>query len=170
MKASPNLLFISLLLIFIGCKEEFESPKMSVDRYVKLLKAGKYNDMAMPAFSSNDIPELLSFRNENQIIINYPINPLSSSLAQECTLGMYVLWTIESIRAKSLDNAYLMGGFPSQQPMVMKKENFEYIEQNQEIQEEVADSYFDWWESNKNQNFTEFDDSDPLANTEYRWF
>ncbi len=62
-----------------------------------------------------------------------------------------------------------MGGFPSQQPMVMKKENFEYIEQNQEIQEEVADSYFDWWESNKNQNFSEFDDYDPLANTEYRW-
>lgn len=170
MKRTGLAVLLLFLLVFAGCKEEFESPNMSVERYIELLKAGKYDDSALPAFSSEDIPKLLSFRNESQIIANYPIYPLSSSLAGECTLGMYVLWTVESIRAKSVDNAYLMGGFPSQQPMVMKKENFEYIEQNQEVQKEVADSYFNWWESNKNQDLSEFDDSDPLESTDYRWF
>lgn len=174
MKTHRYSFLLVILLAFVSCKEDvFESPNMSVERYVKLLKSGKYDDAALPAFSSKDIPELLTYRNESQIITNYPINPLSSSLAQESTLGMYVcmyvLWTIESIRAKSLGNEYLMGAFPSQQPMVQKKADFEYIEQNQQVQTEVSDSYLEWWETNKTKNFSEFHEIDPLENTDYRW-
>ncbi|WP_200978351.1 DUF4943 family protein [Echinicola sp. 20G] len=170
MKSLINFFLILFLLVIVGCKDEFEPPDMTVDHYVELLIAGKYNDSALPAFDSKDIPELLNFRNESQIINNYPISPLSSSLAQECTLGMYVLWTIESIRAKSIGDEYLMGAFPSQLPMVMKKEDFEYIEQNQQVQKEVADSYFNWWESNKDNDFSQFHKVDPLLDTDYRWF
>lgn len=64
---------------------------MSVARYIELLKDGKYDYAALLAFISKDIPELLNYRNESQIISNYSINPLSSSLPKESMLGMYVL-------------------------------------------------------------------------------
>ena len=169
MKQLQSAVFFVLLSIFFGCEDKSESPKMSVERYVEQLKAGKYDNMELPDFSSEDIPKLLSYRNETELITGFPINYISSSLTQECALGMYVLWTVESIRARSIGSEFLVGTFPSQNPVVKNREDFEYIEQNQQVLKEVADSYFEWWESNKIQDFSEFHQIDPLGTTAYRW-
>lgn len=142
---------------------------MNVDSYVELLKKGKYDNMELPDFSSKDIPALLAYRNETQLITDFPTNWISSSWTPECSLGMYVLWTIESIRARAIESEFLIGTFPSQNPVVEKKENLGGIQQNDEVRATVAESYFDWWESNKSKDFDKFKAIDPLSNTEYRW-
>tara|TARA_R110002072_G_scaffold264748_1_gene423570 strand:- start:42368 stop:42781 length:414 start_codon:yes stop_codon:yes gene_type:complete len=136
---------------------------------VELLKQGKYDADQLPEFSSSDIPALLTYRNEIQVIKDFPVNTLSSSLTSECTLGMYVLWTIESIRARAINSKYLFHTYPSQNPVVENKVDFEWIEQSDAVLATVAQSYFDWWESNKNKDFDKFKEIDPLSNTEYRW-
>lgn len=169
MKGTVLTIFLLFLLVFAGCKDQSESPNMSVDRYVELLKAGKYEHSQLPDFSSKDIPKLLTYRNENSTIVGFPVNTLSSSLTRECSLGIYVLWTIESIRAKSIGSPYLFGSFPSQNPVIEMREDRRYIEQNQQIQTAVADAYFEWWESNKGKDFSQFHQIDSLGSTEYRW-
>jgi hypothetical protein len=165
-----RLTFILLfLLVIAGCKDASESPNMSVERYIELLKEGKYDYWQLPDFSPKDIPKLLTYRNENQTIVGFPMNTLSSSLTPECPLGIYVLWTIESIRAKSIGSPLLYNSFPSQNPVIEKREDRSYIEQNHQIQTEVADAYFEWWESNKGKDFSKFHQIDPLGSTEYRW-
>ena len=82
---------------------------------------------------------------------------------------MFVLWTIESIRARAINSKYLFRTFPSQNPVVENKVDFEWIEQSDEVHAAVAESYSDWWESNKNKDFNMFKEIDPLAKTEYRW-
>ncbi|WP_192349973.1 DUF4943 family protein [Algoriphagus sp. Y33] len=169
MKAIRLPISIFLLLIFLGCEDKSEPPKMDVERYVNLLKAGDYDHWELPDFNSKDIPKLLSYRNETEIISDYPINALSSAWFPECSLGMYILWTVESIRARSIGSELLTRTFPSLNPFVKNRVDLEYLEQTAQLQQEVADSYFEWWESNKNKDFTEFDEIDPLADTEYRW-
>jgi len=169
MKLLQSPIFLALLLVFVSCEDKSESPQMSVERYVELLKAGKYENIELPDFSSKDIPALLSYRDETDIITGFPVNRISSSLTLDVALGMYVLWTVESIRARSVGSEFLIGTFPSQNPVVENREDFGYVEQNQQVRKEVADSYFDWWESNKNNDFAEFNDIDPLGDTGYRW-
>ena len=169
MKLLQYSVFFVLLLVFVACEDKTDSPKMSVERYVEQLKAGKYDNMELPDFSSEDIPKLLSYRNETELITGFPVNFISSSVTQEVTLGMYVLWTVESIRARSVASEFLVGTFPSQNPVVENRADFGYIEQNQQVLKEVADSYFEWWESNKTQDFSEFHQIDPLGTTAYRW-
>lgn len=169
MKSLQSSIFLVLLLVFVSCEDKSESPKISVERYVELLKAGRYDNLELPDFSSREIPKLLSYRIETALISDFPVNFISSSLTLECTLGMYILWTVESIRARSVGSEFLIGTFPSQNPVVKNRENLEYIVQNQQVQKEVADSYYDWWESNKNNDFAKFNDIDPLGDTKYRW-
>lgn len=161
--------FCIILLVFSGCQDESDPSKMSVERYVDLLKAGKYDYWELPSFTSRDIPALLSYRNDVQPITDFPVNPISSSVTNGCTLGMYILWTIESIRAQAMESEFLVGTFPSQNPVVKNRETLEYIEPNPQVQKEVADSYFQWWESNGMRNFSEFHKTDPLEATGYRW-
>ncbi|SFB32331.1 DUF4943 family protein [Algoriphagus aquimarinus] len=169
MKTLKTLITCLLLLTFLGCEDDSDPSSITVERYVELLKQGKYDADQLPEFSSGDIPALLAYRNESQLIKDFPVNTLSSSLTPECTLGMYVLWTIESIRARAINSKYLFHTYPSQNPVVENKEDFEWIEQNNGVRATVAQSYFDWWENNKNKDFDKFKEIDPLSNTEYRW-
>lgn len=169
MKTLSSAFLCIILLSFFGCQDESDPPRMSVDRYVELLKAGKYDYWELPPFTSKDIPALLAYRNDAQLITDFPMNRISSSWTPECALGMYVLWTVESVRARAIGSDYLIGTFPSQNPVVEKRESLEGIEQNDDVQRKVADSYFDWWELNKGRDFKEFSQLDPLSGTEYRW-
>lgn len=157
------------LLFLVGCEEDTDPTNITVDRYVELLKQGKYDADQLPEFSSRDIPELLAYRNDSQVIKSFPVNTLSSSLTSECTLGMYVLWTIESIRARAINSKYLFGSYPSQNPVVENKVDFKWIEQSEAVQSTVAQSYLDWWENNKNKDFDQFKEIDPLKNTDLKW-
>jgi len=124
----------------------------------------------LPPFTAKDIPALLQYRNENQMITNFPHNMVSSFMVPECKLGMYVLWTIEAIRTDLIITEYLIGGFPSQNP-VLALSNSEGLElvNSDESHAVAAKAYFDWWNENKHKDFDEFKNIDPLAETDYRW-
>ncbi|RAI83847.1 DUF4943 family protein [Algoriphagus yeomjeoni] len=169
MKTLKILLICFCLFSIVGCEDDSDPSNISVERYVELLKQGKYNADQLPDFSSGDIPALLAYRNESLLINNFPVNTLSSSLTLECTLGMFVLWTIESIRARAINSEFLFHTFPSQNPVVDNKVDFGWIEQSDAVRASVAQSYFDWWESNKDKDFDEFKDIDPLASTAFKW-
>ena len=159
------------LLSFLGCDKDDSKDltNVNVEEYVALLKAGRYNSTDLPNFTSNDIPALLAYGNKTQLITNFPANPISSMGNPNCTLGMYILWTIESIRAVSIESEYLIGRFPSQNPVVQQTEEPYNVERNNEVQDIVANAYKNWWENNKQKSFNEFKAIDPLEDTGYRW-
>ncbi|MBP6663059.1 MAG: DUF4943 family protein [Paludibacter sp.] len=134
------------------------------------MKANQYDSINLPAFTYNDIPTLLKYRNDTQVITNFPHNGISSLYAPNCTLGMYVLWTIESIRAVSINSKYLIMRFPSQNPILALRDSVDLMLVNDDTSHKIAaKAYFDWWENNKQKNFGEFKDIDPLVETKYRW-
>ncbi len=171
MKALKFLLLCVLTINLLGCdkNETEEINNLNVEKYIELLKQGKYDSFELPEFTSKDIPALLEYRNETQIITDFPHNGISSLWMPECSLGMYVLWTIESIRAVAIHSEYLIGRFPSQNPIVQQREEPFDLESGNEIQEMVSKEYYDWWEENKHKNFDIFKNIDPLSNLEYRW-
>ena len=162
-----------LLVSFIGlisCNDNRETGNLTVDRYVELLKANQYDSINLPAFTYSDIPALLKYRNDTQVITNFPHNNISSLYAPDCTLGMYILWTIESIRAVSIKSTYLIMRFPSQNPILALRDSPELnLVYNETSQAAAANAYYDWWENNKQKNFNKFKDIDPLTGTKYKW-
>ncbi|WP_430811455.1 MULTISPECIES: DUF4943 family protein [unclassified Carboxylicivirga] len=171
MKTLKFLVFCILSFSVLSCDndENNEANRLSVEEYIDHLKAGKYDSLELPNFTSKDIPALLKYRNETQMIEDFPVNGISSFYMPECPLGMYALWTIESIRAVAIDSEYLIGRFPSQNPIVKKKGDAFEVESGSEIQKIVAKAYFDWWAENKNLDFAKFKNTDPLSETDYTW-
>lgn len=172
MKTAKILIFLFSLISIMGC-EKNDSEKINnpnVDKYIELLRANKYDSLNLPAFTYKDIPALLNYRNEKQLISNYPHNPISSLYGPDCKLGIYVLWTIESIRAVAINSKYLIMRFPSQNPILAQRYSNELVLVYDDKSHEIAAKvYFDWWENNKHKNFNEFKNIDPLADTDYKW-
>ena len=164
------ILLVTLILVMTNCEDKKELSNLSVERYVELLKANQYDSNRLPAFTYNDIPALLKYRNESQLITNFPQNPISSLYNEKCTLGIYVLWTIESIRLTAINSPYLIMGFPSQNPILALRDLNELKLVSDEISHQtVSKAYYDWWENNKNKNFNESKNIDPLQKTKYKW-
>src|SRR5699024_10689469 len=117
MKPLKSIVIFLALIPFFSCDKETEDlSKVSVDRYIELLKQGNYDALDLPDFSFQDIPALLNYRNETRVITGFPYNGLSSYHTEECSLGMYVLWTIESIRTAAVGHDSFRK-FPSLNPM-----------------------------------------------------
>jgi hypothetical protein len=172
MKTLKLFIVLISLTTIISCKKsdsEVEN-KLSVERYIELLRANQYDSLNLPAFTSQDIPALLKYRNETQVITNFPHNGISSLHAPACKLGMYVLWTIESIRAVAIHSEKLVMRFPSQNPVLAIRVSDELcLVDTEESHLIAAKAYFDWWENNKQKDFNEFKNTDPLISTAYRW-
>ena len=174
MKTLNFLIIMVSLTILNSCNknetEEYPNPNPNVEKYIELLKSNQYDSINLPAFTYQDIPALLKYRNEAQIITNFPHNPISSFWGSECKLGMYVLWTIESIRAVAINSKYLIMRFPSQNPILALRDsdelNLVYTDESHQI---AAKAYYNWWENNKHKSFNEFKNIDPLKSTNYRW-
>ena len=172
MKTLNFLIILISLVGLMSCDKnnDKEISNLNVDSYIELLKSGKYDSLNLPAFTYNDIPALLEYRNETQIISDFPHNGISSLYAPECKLGMYVLWTIESIRAVAINSEYLIMRFPSQNPILALKDSDELDLVYDNVSHEIAaKAYFDWWENNKYRDFDAFKDIDPLIETDYKW-
>ncbi len=170
MKTLKTFILLVAFVSLVSCNDNKEIETLTVDRYVELLKANQYDSINLPAFTSSDIPALLKYRNDTQVITNFPRNLISSLYAPDCTLGMYVLWTIESIRAVAIDSKYLIMRFPSQNPILALRESTELkLVYDEASHQTAAKAYYDWWENNKQKKFNEFKDIDPLAKTKYRW-
>jgi hypothetical protein len=172
MKTLKLFFVLILLTAIISCKKSDSevTSNLSAERYIELLKANQYDSLNLPEFTYQDIPTLIKYWNETQIITNFPRNGISSLYAPDCTLGMYVLWTIESIRAVAINSEYLIMRFPSQNPIlalrVADELSLVYSNESHQI---AAKAYFDWWENNKHKNFNEFKNIDPLKLTDYKW-
>jgi hypothetical protein len=170
MKTLKTFILLVAFAGLISCNDNKEISNLTVDRYVELLKANQYDSINLPAFTFNDIPALLKYRNETQVITNFPHNGISSLYAPDCTLGMYVLWTIESIRAVAINSKYLIMRFPSQNPILALRDSTELkLVTDETSHQTTAISYYDWWENNKQKNFNEFKNIDPLIETKYKW-
>lgn len=172
MRALKLLIVLIIYSGLSGCdkKEDNVLISINVERYVELLKANRYDSINLPAFTYQDIPALLVYRNETQIIHNFPRNGISSFYSPDCKLGMYVLWTIESIRAVAAQNKPMIYRFPSQNAILELRDSGEMQLVNDNTSHEIAArAYFDWWENNKGKEFTAFMNIDPLASTIYKW-
>ena len=172
MKTLKYTILLVLLVGLTSCEkthiDETENP--NVKTFIKLLKSSQYDSLTLPEFTYKDIAGLLKYRNEDQLITNFPCNPVSSYWQSECQLGVYVLWTIESIRAVSINSQYLIMGFPSQNPILARRDANELsLVFDDESHAIAAEAYYDWWESHKNKDFDDFKNIDPLAKTDYRW-
>ena len=100
-----KLFFLFASLTIVSCRKSDPDIKtnLNVDKYIDLLRANQYDSINLPEFTYQDIPALLAYRNETQNINNFPRNGISSLYGPNCKLGMYVLWTIESIRAVAIN-------------------------------------------------------------------
>jgi hypothetical protein len=172
MKTLKLILALVIVIGLAGCdkRTDNELSNLTVERYVALLKANQYDSLNLPAFTYKDIPALLAYRNETQLIQNFPQNGISSLLGPDCTLGMYVLWTIESIRAVAINSNLLILRFPSQNPILALRDATEMtLVYDNTSHETVAKAYNDWWENNKQKAFNDFKNIDPLTGTSYKW-
>lgn len=175
MKPIQSIVFLFLLVGMLACKkdkdDEIKTQNPTVDEYVQSLKSGQYHELALPDFSAADIPALLAYRNETQIITNFPHNPLSSLYGSECRLGVYVLWTIEAIRKREAGAVAYEKDFPSLNPILGYSDLLMSSQPSPEqAHPVVAQAYYNWWEQNKDQDFKDFCSIDPLGKTDYRWF
>lgn len=166
MNSQVRLILLALAFGLTGCEKQIYNP--AVDTYINQLKSNSYEAFELPSFQPSDIPALLKFRNETMVITNFPHNGISSLWAPECKLGMYVLWTIESIRAVEVKSKYLIGRFPSQNPILALRASSELkLVYDSNSQNEAAKAYYHWWHA-----LSIFNDkmkSDPLEETDYRW-
>jgi hypothetical protein len=167
MRLQVKLIIITVIFGLMGCEKQVDNPE--VETYINQLKSNQYGLFGeLPAFTSSDIPALLNYRNETQVITNFPHNPISSFFNPECKLGMYVLWTIESIRAVETKSEYLIGRFPSQNPILALRSATEFTYVFDDNSHKIAaKAYYDWWHSIH--LFKDKMNIDPLKNTDYKW-
>ena len=163
MKINLAFLILTASVIFTSCNK-LENP--AVETYIYQLKKGKYISSELPAFKPDDIPALLQYRNETMIITDFPHNPISSLWGPECKLGIYVLWTIESIRAVEIGSQYLVGRFPSQNPVLALRSTGDLVS-DEDSHLTASQAYLNWWYSAATRKNTM--EVNPLENTKYKW-
>ena len=157
----------------VQTEEDIEKAK-EVKEYIYKLKTNQYEDRDFPEFTIEQIGELLKYRNEKDTITKYPKNPLSSLYQHNCELGVYVLWTIEVIRMKSVNSNLLIAGrYPSMNPILRMRVSdgftpFYVFEV--EAYKIASDAYYTWWTSNKDKSLIKIMEIDPLENTIYKWY
>ncbi len=172
MKTLNYVIFLTLIINLTSCdKYNIDATNnLDIEIYIELLKSNQYDSLNLPSFTYKNIPGLLQYTSETQIINNFPHNPISSLYGPECRLGMYVLWTIESIRAVSINSEYLIMRFPSQNPILVLRKSNELDVVPDSVSHSIAvKAYYDWWENNKNKDFDDFKNIDPLEDTDYKW-
>lgn len=158
--------FISSFLLL--CCEGGKNKEEEVEIYIQQLLKGEYRTPDLPEFIPEDIPDLLAYRDDTSTIISFPHNPISSLYLEECRLGLFVLWTIESIRAVEIQSEFLIRRFPSQNPYIYYANPDLMMPYDPNIAQSIAaKAYFDWW--NSDTNLSEKFEIDPLENTGYKW-
>lgn len=162
------------IAIFIGlassCNDFTATEPASVENYIQQLKSNQFQADHLPLFTYQDIPALLAYRDDKQLITNFPRTAYSSYYQRECTVGIFVLWTVESIRAVAINSDRLMLRFPSQNPILaLRNSNQLTLVADDKSQSIAANAYFHWWLSSQNKGFDVFKTADPLEKTDYRW-
>ena len=171
MKTSKLFLGLIPLVMLFGCDKK-ENVHVGVDKYVQLLKSNKYIHSELPTFELEAIDGLLKYRNEKSTITIFPRNGLSSLYQPECMLGMYILWTIESIRVEAT-NSKLFGRFPSSNPVLRLRDLSEglILIDSKEAHQAASNAYNSWWSMRglTGADFNTWLMIDPLEGTKYAW-
>lgn len=166
-------LFAFLLFAVVlatSCDDQSITKSESVEDYIQQLKTNQYQSDILPSFTYQEIPFLLAYRNDSHVISTFPRNTISSYYQPECTLGMYALWTIESIRLVAINADSVRQRFPSQNPVLALRNSNELVLVSDSASHALAaDAYFDWWTNNQNKDFAIVKYIDPLGNTDYFW-
>lgn len=165
MHQMKNLMICSITcFLFVFCGKQ-NNDLSKVEAFIETLKENKTERIEAPDFNDGDISELLNFRNDQLKISNFPRNPLSSFYMEEVTIGMYVLWIVESIRMEAIDDPdfYL---FASLNPRIARESTVELVDQSA-ILLEVAVAYFDWW--NTSLSIEQKLQINPLEELDLRW-
>ena len=196
-----KLFFVLIPCLAFSVYEKGNDEKPVVEKYVELLKSvhfsgdsiygwnAKYGLISMPAFTYEDIDELLKYRNDTTIITNIPRNGMSSLIyPHKYEVRMIILWAIESIRVVAINSRVINNGrFPSLNPELVyrvtpKDVNInDYDTASQNLFEKwwkerkdkewqiVSDVYYTWWTQNKDKDLNETMRIYPLQNTDYGW-
>ncbi|WPP51454.1 DUF4943 family protein [Catalinimonas niigatensis] len=172
-KLSLQCMSLVLFLCLISCSDDDTQANLSeVDRYISDLQSGSYETtMELPAFTPETIPALLQYSDESKLITQFPRNPISSAYSPDCRLGLFALWTIESIRQTYIQaDSKMPGRFPSLNPILARRntKRLEWIDTAQ-AQIIAATAYAAWWERSQTISIYELMLIDPLADTEYYW-
>lgn len=158
------LICFFVFLSFVSCNRQ-DFNRSGIQQFIETLKEDKSQTLQMDDFRSEEISELLMYRTDKTNIINFPRNPLSSFYLEEVQMGMYVLWIVESIRMKEIeDPGYYL--FASLNPRIVNTSSGEIVDQNA-ILSEVAEAYSEWW--NSNLPVEEKLKIDPLEDTNLDW-
>lgn len=153
------------------------TPHYQIDTLVNQLKNDSYKPSStfiLPDLKWEDIPKLLALGNDQKKITKFTVNPVSSVIQEDCYLGIYALWLIESIRI-SYGNPLIepFKRFPSQRPVLFIKtqgSDFLSLFSNTPEQMEMAYIAYDqWWEKVKNMNPEEACKINPLAEGLVHW-
>ncbi len=166
MKTTLKFLLLFGFPAIYGCEKSADNEE--VKTYIDKLISGDYIAYNVPVFTPDDIPALLDYRDAVTIITNFPRNPVSSYFQQECRLGVYVLWTVESIRKVEIGSYELIGRFPSQNSVLALRETHQFMPvTDDKSHRDVSKAYYEWWYS----NFVLKDKirKDPLTGTKYLW-
>jgi hypothetical protein len=162
-----NIIIILILSFLMTSCEKSKLENMTVKKYIKLLESGSYEYMELPPFDSKDIPELLEYVDDTQLIKDFPVNPTSSLIGPDCKLGVFALWTIESIRVCSISTDRLFYRFPSANPILMFKDYNSSVFDEEIAYQTAVKAYQDWWSSNN--DFLQIKNINPLDTTDYKW-
>jgi hypothetical protein len=166
MKYVVNCFIIFVSVGLSGCEKQTENP--NVEKYIDQLKSGSYESYDLPAFKPSDIPALLNYIDVATLISHFPHNGISSHRGPDCKLGMFVLWTIESVRAVETDSKYLIGRFPSRNPILALRNVSDYnLVYDERSHKAASKAYYEWWYSSL--PLKEKMKIDPLRNTYYKW-
>lgn len=166
MKTTLKFFLIVVFAAIYGCEKKTDNEEVKI--YIDKLISGEYVAFDMPVFTPGDIPALLEYRDASAIITNFPRNPVSSYFQHECRLGVYVLWTVESVRKVENGSYDLILRFPSQNSVIALRETHELEPvTDEQSHRELSRAYYEWWYSSS--SITEKINTDPLAGTKYVW-
>ena len=160
-----KLFLLFFLITTFSCSYTYEN--MSVLQYMKQLENGTYESYELPLLDKNDIPTLIEYVQNKQIIAKHPTNPISSFHLDSVTLGVMAMWTIESIRLTEINNnKSTTYRYPSLNPRLV--DTTYTITNKMELQYIASTSYANWWSKNYKSELSKLNDN-PLQNTSIRW-
>ena len=134
-----------------------------------MIKQGIYDYPHLPDFQPGDVEKLLHYTNDFQKIEEFPVNPISSFMPPEFRLGECLLWTVESVRL-NYDKTNSYDKYPSLVPQLIIPGGT-YEPQIASIDDLIRayTLYLAWWTNNKNKNFDDFRNINPLKDAVLMW-
>lgn len=147
--------YLALLLIATSaCKKSKTADPEIVERFVREVKADKYEDFQeLPAFRIGHIDALMMHASDEQLVSRFPWAPVLSYYPGQKEVGLVMLYAIEVVRNP--------GDYPSRGAHIIDVNDRE----RKVAHNEVLSLYQTWWAENKSKNAAQLRQLDPLDAT-----